>query len=95
MPASGLGALLAVEAAGPGRCGGAMAKAAAVAMATMVGVGRGDEGGAAGELGFWRSSTAVAVATELRRNPSSLRQGGGRRRERGRWSRWRKKPLFF
>ena len=66
MPAGGLGALLAVEAAGPGQCGGAMAKAAAVAMATTAGVGRGEEGGAAGELGFWHSSTATPVATELR-----------------------------
>ena len=73
MPTGGLGALLAVEAAGPGRCGGAMAKAAAVAMAMAAGAGRGEEGGAAGDLGFRRSSTAALVATELRQNPSSLR----------------------
>ena len=66
MPTGGLGALLVVEAVGPGWCGGAMAKAAAVAMATAVGAGRGEEGGAAGEPGFRRSSTTAAVATELR-----------------------------
>lgn len=65
---SGLDALVVVEAVGPGRGRGTVAKA---------GLGGGGEGVTAGELGFCQSSMAAATAAELQRNRSSPRWGGG------------------